>query len=45
MLAYIARNGVARSSSGPFARDLMVREVGFAKLQALGIKLVGAESN
>ena len=27
-----------------FARDLMVQEVGFAKLQALGIKLVAADS-
>jgi hypothetical protein len=27
-----------------FARDLMVQEVGFAKLQALGVKVVAAES-
>jgi DNA invertase Pin-like site-specific DNA recombinase len=27
-----------------FARDLMVQEVGFAKLQALGIKLVAADN-
>jgi hypothetical protein len=27
-----------------FARDLMVQEVGFAKLQGLGVKLVAADS-
>ena len=47
MLAYIASNGVRTiivETASRFARDLMVQEVGFAKLQALGIKLVAADS-
>src|SRR5712671_5748157 len=45
MLAYIASNGariIIVETASRFARDLMVQEVGFAKLQALGIKLVAA---
>jgi DNA invertase Pin-like site-specific DNA recombinase len=47
MLAYIASNGartIIVETASRFARDLMVQEVGFAKLQALGIKLVAADS-
>jgi len=47
MLAYIASNGartIVVESASRLARDLMVQEVGFAKLQALGIKLVAADS-
>jgi DNA invertase Pin-like site-specific DNA recombinase len=47
MLAYIASNGariILVETASRFARDLMVQEVGFAKLQALGIKLVAADS-
>ena len=47
MLAYIASNGartIIVETASRFARDLMVQEVGFAKLQALGIKLVAANS-
>ena len=39
MLAYIASNGartIIVETASRFARDLMVQEVGFAKLQALG---------
>jgi DNA invertase Pin-like site-specific DNA recombinase len=35
---------VVVETASRFARDLMVQEVGFAKLQALGIKLVAAGS-
>jgi DNA invertase Pin-like site-specific DNA recombinase len=47
MLAYVASNGartIIVETASRFARDLMVQEVGFAKLQALGIKLVAADS-
>jgi DNA invertase Pin-like site-specific DNA recombinase len=47
MLAYIASNGartIIVETASRFARDLMVQEVGFAKLQALGIKLVAADN-
>src|SRR3954471_9905939 len=47
MLAYIASNGartIIVETASRFARDLMVQEVGFAKLQDLGIKLVAADS-
>ncbi len=47
MLARIASNGVRTiivETASPFARDLMVQEVGFAKLPALGVKLVAADS-
>jgi DNA invertase Pin-like site-specific DNA recombinase len=47
MLAYIASNGariIIVETASRFARNLMVQEVGFAKLQALGIKLVAADS-
>ena len=47
MLSYIASNGartIIVETASRFARDLMVQEVGFAKLQALGIKLVAADS-
>ena len=46
MLAYIASNGAHHHCRDRhrFARDLMVQEVGFAKLQAFGIKLVAADS-
>src|SRR3954471_10011236 len=47
MLAYIASNGartIIVETASRFARDLMVQEVGFAKLQTLGIKLVAADS-
>jgi DNA invertase Pin-like site-specific DNA recombinase len=40
LLAYIASNGartVIVETASRFARDLMVQEVGFAKLKALGI--------
>ena len=36
--------GSGLETASRFARDLMVQEVGFAKLQALGIKLVAADS-
>jgi DNA invertase Pin-like site-specific DNA recombinase len=45
--AAIASNGartIIVETASRFARDLMVQEVGFAKLQALGIKLVAADS-
>jgi DNA invertase Pin-like site-specific DNA recombinase len=47
MLAHIASNGartIIVETASRFARDLMVQEVGFAKLQALGVKLVAADS-
>jgi len=47
MLAHLASNGartIIVETANRFARDLMVQEVGFAKLQALGIKLVAADS-
>ena len=47
MLAYIASNGartIIVETASRFARDLMVQEVGFAKLKALGIKLIAADS-
>ena len=47
MLAYIASNGartIIVETASRFARDLMVQEVGFAKLQALGITLIAADS-
>jgi DNA invertase Pin-like site-specific DNA recombinase len=47
MLAAIAGNGVRAivvETASRFARDLMVQEVGFAKLQDLGIDLIAADS-
>ena len=46
MLAYIRQQRRAHivETASRFARDLKVQEVGFAKLQALGIKLVAADS-
>ena len=47
MLQRIAGNGVRTiivETANRFARDLMVQEVGFAKLQELGIELVAADS-
>ena len=47
MLQTIAGNGVRTiivETASRFARDLMVQEVGFAKLQELGIELVAADS-
>jgi DNA invertase Pin-like site-specific DNA recombinase len=47
LLAYIASNGartVIVETASRFARDLMVQEVGFAKLKALGIMLIAADS-
>ena len=47
MLRTIAGNGVRTiivETANRFARDLMVQEVGFAKLQELGIELVAADS-
>ena len=47
MLAHIAGNGVRTiivETASRFARDLMVQEVGFAKLQGLGVQLVAADS-
>jgi DNA invertase Pin-like site-specific DNA recombinase len=47
MLSYIASNGarcIIVETASRFARDLMVQEVGFAKLQALGITLIAADS-
>jgi DNA invertase Pin-like site-specific DNA recombinase len=47
MLARIAGNGVRTiivETASRFARDLMVQEVGFAKLQGLGVQLVAADS-
>jgi DNA invertase Pin-like site-specific DNA recombinase len=47
LLARIASNGVRTiivETASRFARDLMVQEVGFAKLQGLGVKLVAADS-
>lgn len=47
MLAHLASNGartIIVETANRFARDLMVQEVGFAKLLALGIKLVAADS-
>jgi DNA invertase Pin-like site-specific DNA recombinase len=47
LLARIANNGVRTiivETASRFARDLMVQEVGFAKLQGLGVKLVAADS-
>lgn len=47
MLAYIASNGartIIVETASRFARDLMVQEVGFAKLKALGITLIAADS-
>jgi hypothetical protein len=47
MLARIAGNGVRTiivETASRFARDLMVQEVGFAKLQGLGVQLVATDS-
>jgi DNA invertase Pin-like site-specific DNA recombinase len=47
MLQRIAGNGVRTiivETANRFARDLMVQEVGYAKLQELGIELVAADS-
>src|SRR5262245_32600969 len=47
MLKTIAGNGVRTiivETANRFARDLMVQEVGFAKLRELGIELVAADS-
>ena len=47
LLAYISSNGartVIVETASRFARDLMVQEVGFAKLKALGITLLAADS-
>jgi DNA invertase Pin-like site-specific DNA recombinase len=47
MLQTIAGNGVRTiivETASRFARDLMVQEVGFAKLRELGIELVAADS-
>jgi DNA invertase Pin-like site-specific DNA recombinase len=47
MLARIAGNGVRTivvETANRFARDLMVQEVGFARLQALDIRLIAADS-
>src|SRR5262245_37981919 len=47
MLKAIAGNGVRTiivETASRFARDLMVQEVGFAKLRELGIELVAADS-
>ena len=47
MLRPIAGNGVRTiivETANRFARDLMVQEVGFAKLRELGIELVAADS-
>jgi DNA invertase Pin-like site-specific DNA recombinase len=47
LLSRIATNGVRTiivETASRFARDLMVQEVGFAKLQGLGVKLVAADS-
>ncbi|MFZ0854612.1 MAG: recombinase family protein [Hyphomicrobiaceae bacterium] len=47
MLKAIAGNGVRTiivETANRFARDLMVQEVGFAKLRELGIELVAADS-
>jgi DNA invertase Pin-like site-specific DNA recombinase len=47
MLSYIAINGartIIVETANRFARDLMVKEVGFAKLKALGITLIAADS-
>jgi len=48
MLARIAGNGmrvrtIIAETASRFARDLMVQEVGFAKLQGLGVQLVTAD--
>src|SRR5215510_2555899 len=47
MLQTIAGNGVRTiivETANRFARDLMVQEVGFAKLRELGIELIAADS-
>jgi DNA invertase Pin-like site-specific DNA recombinase len=47
LLARIAGNGLRTiivETASRFARDLMVQEVGFAKLKALGIALIAADS-
>ena len=47
MLERIAGNGVRTiivETASRFARDLMVQEVGFARLQELGVKLIAADS-
>ena len=47
MLERIAGNGVRTiivETANRFARDLMVQEVGFARLQELGVKLIAADS-
>src|SRR5262245_6122620 len=47
MLQAIAGNGVRTiivETANRFARDLMVQEVGFAKLRELGIELIAADS-
>ena len=45
--SYIASNGtriIIVETANRFARDLMVQEVGFAKLKTLGITLIAADS-
>jgi hypothetical protein len=47
MLAPIAGNGVRTivvETAHRFARDLMVQEVGLARLQALDVRLIAADS-
>jgi len=47
MLERIAGNGMRTiivETANRFARDLMVQEVGFARLQELGVKLIAADS-
>jgi DNA invertase Pin-like site-specific DNA recombinase len=47
MLAYVASNGartIMVENASRFARDLMVQEVGHARLQALGIELIAADN-
>ena len=47
LLAHIAGNGVRTiivETANRFARDLMVQEVGFAKLWDLGVTLIAADS-
>jgi DNA invertase Pin-like site-specific DNA recombinase len=47
MLAHIAGNGVRTiivEAASRFARDLIVQETGFARLQSLGVTLVAADS-
>jgi DNA invertase Pin-like site-specific DNA recombinase len=47
MLAHLSSNGartIIVETASRFARDLMVQEVGFAKLKALGVTLIAADS-